>query len=343
MGTNLKDLLVMDEISIDKLKNKVLAVDSFNVLYQFLTTIRQRDGTPLKDSKGRITSHLTGLFNRTTRLMKEGLKLVFVFDGKPPELKAKERERRFVLKQEALKQYKKAAKKKDIEAMKKYAARTSRLTGDMVDESKELIRALGLPVVQAPSEGEAQVAFIVGKGDAYAGISEDYDSLLYGVPKLIKNLTISGRRKFGAAYVTVKPKIISLSKNLNSLGIDNDQLIVLAMLVGTDYNPGGVKGIGPKTALKLVKEHKHDFDMLFDEAKWKEHVNIDWKDIYYLIKKMPVKKDYKLEWGKVNKEKLYKMLVEEHDFSEERVENALKALVEADKKKQQKGLGDWVK
>ncbi len=341
MGTNLKDLLVMEEISIDKLKNKVLAVDTFNVLYQFLTTIRQRDGTPLKDSKGNVTSHLTGLFNRTTRLMKEGLKLIFVFDGKPPELKEKERARRTALKQEALKEYEKAAKKKDIESMKKYASRTSKLTGEMIEESKELLRALGLPVIQAPSEGEAQVAYIAGKGEAYAGISEDYDSLLYGIPKLVKNLTISGKRKRGAAYVTVKPKIISISKNLNNLGIDQDQLIVLAMLVGTDYNPGGVKGIGPKTALKLVKEHKHDFDMLFDVAKWDESCDVDWKDIYYLFKKMPVEKEYNLEWGKVNKEKLYKMLVEDHDFSEERVENALKALVEVEKEKQQKSLADF--
>jgi flap endonuclease-1 len=343
MGTNLKDLLVMEETSIDKFKNKTLAVDTFNVLYQFLTTIRQRDGTPLKDSRGRITSHLTGLFNRTTRLMKEGLKLAFVFDGEAPELKSKERARRVAVKQEAMKEYRKAAKKKDIEAMKKYASRTSKLTGDMIDESKELIRALGLPVIQAPSEGEAQVAYIVGKGDADAGVSEDYDSLLYGIPKLVKNLTISGRKKFGATYVNVKPKTISISKNLNSLGIDQDQLIILAILVGTDYNPGGVKGIGPKTALKLVKEHKHDFDKVFEEAKWDEHFDIDWKDIYYLIKKMPVKKDYKMKWEKVNKDKLYKMLVEKHDFSETRVENALKALVEADKKKAQKGLGDWVK
>ena len=341
MGTNLKELLVMKETSIDKFKNKVLVVDTFNVLYQFLSTIRQRDGALLKDSKGRVTSHLTGLFNRTTRLMKEGLKLAFVFDGKPPALKQKERERRVAVKKVAMKEYEKAAKKKDIEAMKKYASRTSKLTGDMIEESKELIRALGLPVIQAPSEGEAQVAYIVRKGEAFGGVSEDYDSLLYGIPKLVKNLTISGRKKFGATYITVKPKIISISENLNQLGIDQDQLIILAILVGTDYNPGGVRGIGPKTALKLVKEHKHDFDKIFEEIKWKENFDLDWKDIYYLIKKMPVNKDYKLKWEKIDKEKIYQMLVEKHDFSEERVENAMEMLLKEESKKSQKGLGEW--
>ena len=341
MGTNLKELLVAKETSIEYFKNKKLVVDSFNVLYQFLSTIRQRDGTPLKDSKGRITSHLTGLFSRTTRLMKEGLNLAFVFDGEPPELKQKERERRFAVKEEAKKAYEIAARKKDIEAMKKYAARTSRLTREMVDESKELIKALGLPVIQAPSEGEAQVAYIVNQGDAFAGISEDYDSLLYGIPRLVKNLTISGRKKVGATYITVKPKIISLSENLNNLGIDQEQLIILAILVGTDYNTGGVKGIGPKTALKLVKEYKHDFEELFKKVEWKKTFDFSWEEIYYLIKKMPVNKNYSLEFKKINKEKILKLLVEEHDFSEERINNALQPLLKEQESKKQRSLQDF--
>jgi len=341
MGTNIKDLLVMKETSIDNFKGKVLVVDTFNVLYQFLTTIRQRDGTPLKDSQGRVTSHLTGLFSRTTKLMQKGIQLAFVFDGEAPALKEKERDRRRGLKIEAAKFFEEAKKKGDVVEMKKYAARTSRLTGDMVQESKDLIRALGLPVIQAPSEGEAQVAYIVNKGKAFAGVSEDYDSLLYGIRRLVKNLTISGKRKVGAAYVTVKPKIISISDNLNHIGIDQDQLIALAMLVGTDYNIGGVKGIGPKTALKLVKEHKHNFDKLFKEAKWEECFDVDWEDVYHLFKKMPVKEDFDLKWGKIDKGKLREMLIEEHEFSEERVENALDALSKEEDSKKQKSLSDF--
>lgn len=339
MGTNLKDLLVMNEIEFKDLKDKVLVVDTFNILYQFLSTIRQRDGTLLKDSQGRVTSHLTGLFSRTTRLMKEGMKLAFVFDGKPPELKQKERERRFVAKEEAMKAYKKAKKRGDEAEMKKYASRTSKLTGEMIEESKELIKALGLPVIQAPCEGEAQVAYVVNSGRGFAGISEDYDSLLYGIKNLIKNLTISGRRKIGATYVSVKPKIINFSDNINQLGIDQDQLIALAMLVGTDYNPGGVKGIGPKNALKLVKEYKKDFDSLFEKVEWDKHVDIPWTEIYYLFKKMHINKDFSVKFGKIDKDKVLKMLVEEHDFSEERVNNALSALV--NEKRQQKSLTDF--
>jgi len=341
MGTNIKDLLVMKEVSIDDFNGKILAVDTFNVLYQFITTIRQRDGTPLKDSQGRVTSHLTGLFSRTTKLMQKGLQLAFVFDGQAPALKLHERERRNLIKESAAKSFEQAKKKGNIEEMKKYAARTSRLTGEMIQESKDLLRHLGLPVIQAPSEGEAQVAAIVNSGKAFAGVSEDYDTLLYGIRTLVKNLAISGRRKVGAAYVTVKPKTISISDNLNTLGIDQDQLIAVAMLVGTDYNIGGVKGIGPKTALKMVKEHKHDFDTLFKEAKWKESVEVSWEDIYYLFKKMPIKKDLDLKWGKIDKDKIYQMLVEEHEFSEERVHNALDALSKEEDSRKQKSLADF--
>ncbi|MBW2966682.1 flap endonuclease-1 [Candidatus Woesearchaeota archaeon] len=341
MGTNLKDLITAKEITFEELKGKILAVDSFNILYQFLSTIRQRDGALLKDSQGRVTSHLTGLFNRTTKLMQHGIKLAFVFDGKPPELKQKEREKRKTVKQEAMKLYEEAKKKEDIESMKKYASRTSILTSEMIEESKKLISALGLPVIQAPSEGEAQVAAIINDKKAFAGISEDYDSLLYGIPRLVKNLTISGRRKFKAAYVTIKPKIINLAENLNNLGIDQDQLIALAILVGTDYNPGGVKGIGPKNALKLVKKYKDNFDDMFKEAKGDEQFDFSWKDIYYLIKKMPVKKDCNLEFKKINSKKIFELLIEKHDFSKERVNKAIENLVKIEGKKQQKGLGEW--
>jgi len=343
MGLNIRDLLILKEIGFDELKGKTLIVDSFNVLYQFLTTIRQRDGTPLKDSQGNITSHLTGLFNRTANLIQKGIKLGFVFDGKPPELKKKERERRISIKEEAYKKYTEAVKKGDVEEMRKYAARTSKLTSETIEESKDLLKAFGLPIIQAPCEGEAQVAYIVNEKKAFAGVSEDYDSLLYGIPRLIKNLTISGRRKFGATYVTVKPQIINLTENLNNLGIDNDQLIVLAMIVGTDYNPKGIKGIGPKGALKLVKEFGDDFDRLFEKIEWQKHFDFDWKEVYYLIKKMNVNKDYELKWKKINKERIYELLVEKHDFSAERVKNTLEKLGKTEGEKKQKGLGEWVK
>lgn len=341
MGTNLKDLLVMKEVDFGDLKDKKLVVDSFNILYQFLSSIRQRDGTLLKDSRGNVTSHLTGLFSRTTNLMAKGLKLAFVFDGKPPELKHKERERRRAVKKEAEKSYEKAKKKGDEAEMRKFASRTSKLTGPMIEESKELISALGLPVIQAKSEGEAQMAYVVNEGDAFAGVSEDYDSLLYGIKNLAKNLTISGKRKYGATFVNIRPKLVNFSENINQLGIDRDQLIILAMLVGTDYNQGGVRGIGPKTALKLVKEHGDDYDKIFKEVEWKEKCDVDWDEIFYTIKKMPVNKDFNLKWEKIKRERVKELLVEEHDFAEERVDNTLDKLEKEDKKKDQKGLGEF--
>jgi len=343
MGINFKDIIVKKEVSFDDLKNKILVIDSFNILYQFLATIRQADGTPLMDSKGRITSHLNGLFYRTTKMMQCSIKPAFVFDGKSPELKHREHERRQGLKKEAQKKFDEAKEKEDTEAMRKYAQRAMSLSREMVDQAKELILALGLPVIQAPSEGEAQAAYIVKKNDAFAVVSQDYDSLLSGADRLIQNLTVSERKKMPGklSYATIKPELIELDYNLNNLGIDNDQLIAVAMLVGTDYNYGGVKGIGPKNAIKLVKQHGKDFEKLFKEVKFEEACGIGWTEIYDTIKKMPVTDDYSIKFRNIDEEKVKKILVDDFDFSGERVQSQLDKLVKKAKEKQQKGLSQW--
>ena len=343
MGVNLKELIIKKSIEIDDLSGKTLAIDSFNMLYQFLTTIRQRDGSLFTDSKGHVTSHLIGLMSRTTKLMQKGLKLVFVFDGEAPEIKKAESEKRRARKEEAKKAYEIAKERADIAEMKKYAGRFAYLTPEMVDEAKELIGYLGLPIVQAPSEGEAQVAFMAKQRDVYAGVSQDYDTLLYGVPRLINNLSIVGRRKQirGVGYRTVKPEMIDLGENLNNLGIDQDQLIALGILIGTDYNPGGVKGIGPKTGLKLVKQFGKDFKGLFSEVKFDEHSDHDWKYVYGHFKKMPVTKKYSLKWKGVKKDNIISLLVDKHEFSQDRVMSSLGNLTKEAEKKKQKTLGDF--
>jgi flap endonuclease-1 len=343
MGIAFKDLIIAKEISLDSLKNKILVVDSFNLLYQFLTTIRSRDGSLLTDSKGNITSHLIGLFSRTSKLLEKGLKLAFVFDGKPPELKKAESKRRHNLKLEAEKKYKDALKREDLDEMKKYASRTAKLTPEITEEAKKLIQAFGLPIVQAPSEGEAQAAYMAKKDDAFAVVSQDFDSLIHGAPRLVRNLSITGKRKSASKlkYETIKPEIIELSENLNQLGIDKNQLIALAMLVGTDYNPGGIRGIGPKNALKLVKKHSSDMNSLFKEAKWNDFFDFDWEDVYYLIKKIPVTDDYELKWKDVDFEQIRKLLVQDHDFSEERVSKTLEKLSKEKEAQEQKGLGEF--
>jgi len=342
MGTQIKCLLKSNEISLNDLNNKTLVIDSYNLLYQFLTTIRSRDGSLLMDSKGNITSHLVGLFSRTTKLIQNNIKLIFVFDGKPPRLKEIERQRRKEIKIHAEKKYEKAVEEENIEEMKKYASRTTRLTEDIIKESKKLISALGLPIVQAPSEGEAQAAYLAKKKEADYCVSQDFDSLLFGSPKLVRNLSLIGKRKkSGLSYETVNPEIIDLSENLNNLGIDQNQLIALAMLVGTDYNIGGIKGIGPKNALKLVKKYGSDFEGLFKDVKWNEFFSYPWKEVYDLFKNIPIEKEYLIEWKEPNKEEVIDLLVNEHDFAIERVKTVLDKLSKNKESKQQKGLGEF--
>ncbi|HIH32169.1 TPA: flap endonuclease-1 [Candidatus Woesearchaeota archaeon] len=344
MGTKITELMQSKEISIDDLKGKTVVVDAFNQLYMFLSSIRQPDGSLLKDSKGNVTSHLNGLFYRFTKLMQHDIRFVFVFDGKPPELKLKERQRRAELKHEAELKFEEAKEKGDEEEMKKYAARTSKLSKDMINDAKELIDALGLCIVQAPSEGEAQAAFIVRNKHAYASLSQDADSLLFGCPLIVKNLTISGRRKQAGklSYDTVIPEIISLHDTLKELDIAQDQLIVIAMLTGTDYNIGGIKGIGHKTALKLVKEYgsgEENFDKLFKDHKWSEYFDYDWIEVFDIIKNTETTDDYKIIFKEVNDEKVIDVLCNKHEFSEERVRKVLETL--HSKPKSQKGLGEW--
>lgn len=342
MGVNLKEIVEKKPITFEELKGKILAVDGYNILYQFLTTIRTPDGRMLTDSRGNVTSHLIGLFSRTSSFLKQGLKPVFVFDGKVPELKHREIEKRIALKVEAQKKYETAVKEEDVEAMQKYGGRTARLTKEMVEDAKKLLTLMGVPVIQAPSEGDAQASFLVKNGDAWAVVSQDYDALLHGADRLIQNLSIAGRRKKTKvlATVIVKPEMIVLKDLLKELGISHDQLIYLSILVGTDYHPGGVKGIGPKKALALVKEHK-TAEKIFEAAKWGECCDVSWQEIVKLFKEMPVTRDYKLVFKAPDKDGIKKFLVEGHDFGEERVDKTLAELQEQHSKSQQKGLGDF--
>ena len=342
MGLQFKELVVKKEISIKDLKDKILAVDAMNMLYQFLTTIRAQDGSALLDSHGNVTSHLIGLFNRVTSLMEEGLKLVFVCDGKAPEIKRKTWEKRSAIKKEAALKFQEAEEAGNREDMKKFASRTAVLDKKMIDDAKNVIRALGLPIVQAPSEGEAQAAYMVKKGDAYAVISQDYDNLIFSAPLLVRNLSIAGKRKRAGkmAFTTVHPELISLKEVLAELGLTLDKLIVIAILVGTDYNPGGIKGIGPKKALALVKEVPTD--EVFDKVEWNKHYpDLDWKDIFSIITTIPVTDDYSLQWKQIQEKEIIDLLVAKHDFSEERVRSKLEALKQQQKKLAQKGLGNF--
>ncbi len=227
--------------------------------------------------------------------------------------------------------------------MQKYAARTSVLTPEMVEEARKLLDALGLPVTQAPSEGEAQAACMVNNGDAYAEVSQDFDCLLFGVKRLVRNLSISERKKLPGkmAYQAIKPEFIDLSENLKVWGIAQDQLIALGLLVGTDFNPDGIKGIGQKNALKLVKEYPQDFDALFKKVDWGKHFDFPWQEPFDLIKHMPVTTDYVLRWKEPDNDRVMEILCDEHDFSRERVTAVLEQLGKQKIKREQKGLGEF--
>lgn len=343
MGVALTELLIIKEIDLDFLQNKVLVVDAPMWLYQFLSSIRQRDGTLLMDSKGNVTSHLMGLFTRISNLIDNNVKLAFVFDGEPPKLKYLTLEKRKEIKLEAQKKFEKAKAKEDLELMKKFASRTSRLTDEMIDEAKKLIEAFGLPVIDAPSEAESQASLIVKNGDAFAIATNDADAMLFEAPKIVRNLNMAGKkkRKDKLSYETINPDIIDLKENLHHLDIKQEQLIALAMLIGTDYNNGGIKGIGPKTALKLVKKYGTNFEALFKEEKWSEHFDFSWEEVFDLIKNIPVNNHYHLKWGSVDKERIMRLLVDKHDFSEERVRSQIEGLVKEKSKKNQKGLGEF--
>jgi flap endonuclease-1 len=338
MGVKLTDLMPRQEVKPESLACKSIAIDASNHLYQFLTTIRSPDGTLFTDKQGNVTSHLIGLFSRTAYLMQLKITPVYVFDGKPPELKTRTTEERRRIKQEAAEKYEAAVAKQDFDEMRKYAARTQKLTREMVDDAKRLLTILGVPFVQAPSEGEAQAARIVKDGNAYAVASQDADSLVFGADRLIRNLSVQGRRQArGVARELVPPEIISLKEMLSQNKITQEQLIMLAILVGTDYNPGGIKGIGPAKGLKLVKE-RSDYDKMFEELKWE--FEFSWHDVYGAITKMPTIETGHFELKPFDRSKAMEYLCQEKGFSEQRVIGTLDK-ISSSCDAAQKGLGGF--
>ncbi len=341
MGVQISNILPKREIELEELANKRIAVDSFNTIFQFLSIIRDRDtGQPLRDSKGSITSHLSGLFYRTLKWLEVGIKPIFVFDGEYPKFKRNTVREREEKREESLKKWTEAVKEGRKEDVITYAQASSKLTNDMIEESKLLLDCLGVPWIQAPSEGEAQAAFLVKNGEAYAVGSQDTDSLLFGSSRLVRNLSITGKRKLPRQqkWIEVKPLLIELESLMSELNISREQLVVLGMLVGTDYNPEGVKGIGPKNALKLVNEYK-TLDKILEQVEWTADTN-PYK-IYDFFLNPPVSNDYNIAWKEPDKERLIKLMSDEHDFAEDRITKSLDKLLEIKKSGTQTGLYNW--
>ncbi|MDD5172473.1 MAG: flap endonuclease-1 [Candidatus ainarchaeum sp.] len=344
MGVDLGDLAVKHTIPLESLAGKIVAIDAYNMIYQFLASIRQEDGTPLMDYKGNITAHLSGLFYRSCKLLENGIRPVYVFDGKAHGLKGKVQAERSETKKRAEERWKEALEQGKLDEAKKFAQATSRLTPDMVDESKKLLAAMGIPCVQAPSDGEAQAAAMTRDGIAHATASQDYDVLLFGSPVLVRNLSITGRRKVPRQdrYIMVEPERIELKETLETLGISRDRLIFIGILLGTDFNDG-VPRVGPKTALKIVKETKTLDDVIaYVKEKYDYQFEVDAQEVMDLFLDPPSVPVSKPEWKPADDSAVTKILVEQHDFSQDRIEKTLADLAAITKERSaQSKLDKW--
>lgn len=343
MGVDLGDLIETENIEFADLNDEEVAIDAMNTLYQFLSIIRQRDGTPLKDSSGEITSHLSGLFYRNINLLENNIRPVFVFDGEMPDLKQKESSKRRKKREEAREEWKRLKEEGKVDEAYSKATQSSKLTGDMIEESKKLLDAMGIPYIQAPSEGEAQAAFMTtdeAPGDIYAVGSQDWDCLLFGADRMVKNLTTRKKRKTsGGGKKKISTERIKLDDALEQLKVSREKLVWMGLLMGTDFNPDGIKGIGPKTALKLVKEYDSLEELLEDEK-------VDWdseKDPFKIVDFFmnPPVIDEEYSFSDPDNEKIKELLVEKHDFGEKRVNSGLEKLAKA-LEARQSGLGSFV-
>jgi flap endonuclease-1 len=339
MGLDLRPLISPSPLKIAELSGKVVAVDAYNTIYQFLATIRGPTGEPLANSKGDVTSHLSGLFYRNVNLLMENIKPVYVYDGKAHELKIQELERRGRLKKQATESYKLAIEEGRFEDARKYGKRTSVLTDKMVEESKILLSHLGIPVVQAPSDGEGAAAYLTRHNLAFASASQDYDSILFGARRLVRNLAISGRRKIPNrnAYVDVEPEMFEHEKVLLEVGVTHEQLVDVGILVGTDFNPGGFPGIGPKTALKLIKENGR----LEKVDKIKNLLpEVPYEEIRKIFLSPEVPNVDEIVFSEVKREKVLDFLCVEKSFSADRVSGQLDKLQKSTENRSQ-SLEQW--
>lgn len=339
MGLNLKELVVREKTNLESFSSRVIAIDAYNAIYQFLASIRGPDGLQLSDSEGRITSHLSGLLYRNINFLSLGIKPVYVFDGKPPSLKTAEIERRKQIKKDATVKYEKAIAEGNLEDARKFAQQTTSMKDGMVKESKQILSYFGIPYIDAASEGEATAAHLTNTGQAYASASQDFDSILCGAKRLIRNFTNSGRRKIPNrnTYVEIEPEIIETQKTLEALEVTREQIVDIGILIGTDFNPNGFERIGPKTALKMIKQHSR----LEDIPQIQEQLQtIDYEQIRKIFLEPVVTDVDEIVFGKVDYEGMTNYLVKERSFSEDRIQSSLNRLKKALEKKSH-NLDQW--
>lgn len=322
MGVKLRDIIKVEKINFKDLNSRTVAIDAYNTIYQFLSSIRQRDGTPLIDSEGNTTSHLSGILYRNSAIIDKGIKPIYVFDGKPSLYKEETVAQRRKVRDSSEKKWKAALKEGDEITARKFAIRSSKMSEYIIDSSKKLLTLMGIPYVDAFGEGEAQAAYMVKNGDAWAVASQDYDCLLFGSERIVRNLTMSNN--------VSNLEYLELKKVLKKLEITREELVDLSLLVGTDFNHG-VKGIGPKTALKIIRKNELKNAM--------KKIDEDVREIRNLFLKPKINTDYKIKWNKPDKEGMIEFLCEKHEFSKDRVTNVSEKLKKLNNT--QKTLEDW--
>jgi len=326
LGVKLGGLVEARKFAIADLAGRKVAMDGHNILYQFLAIIRSRQGEPLRDREGRVTSHLSGLIYRNSNLMEAGLKVAYVFDGTPHQFKRKVVRARVQVRREAKARYEEAVKGGRVEEARRYAQRAATVNTDIIADAKRLLTLMGVPWVQAPGEGEAQSSYMARRGDVWGSASQDFDSLLYGTPVLLRNLSITGRRKLPRknVYIRVEPEMIELGRFLRELGLTREQLIDVGILVGTDYNPAGIKGVGPKTALKLIRKHGSLEEAIphLKNAEFPHPV----EEIRALFQSPRVTDEFELEWRPPDREGVVGFLCGERDFDRGRVLKAVEKI-----------------
>jgi flap endonuclease-1 len=349
MAVDLSKLVSKRKLSFDELRGKVIAIDAFNVLYQFLSIIRQPDGTPLMDVHGNVTSHLSGIFYRTIEILDYGIKPIYIFDGLPSVLKQKTIAARMKRRENAFEAWQKAKEEGNVEAIKAYAQASTKINDNIIASAKELLECMGVGYMNAPGEGEAQASYMSKNGTAYAAASQDYDTLLFGSRIVVRNLTFSGKRKLPKrnVYINVEPELVSLADTLSSLGLNQKQLIWLGILLGTDFNKG-IKGVGPKTALKIVKTASTMADVKsYVKEKYSEEFELDISEVESLflnpeIEEVNEKQVESLLKKQYDRDKIINFMCKKHGFSEERISKYIDKLAKGKADSKQKGIGNWV-
>ncbi|MBS7609872.1 flap endonuclease-1 [Candidatus Bathyarchaeota archaeon] len=341
LGVPLTPIVKRRIISLSDLAGKIIAIDANAELHQFLALIRLPDGSLLTDSDGNPTSHLLGLAFRTTRLILDyGIKPIFVFDGTPPALKEETLARRRTLRERAAKEMKKALAEGDVAKAFSKAVVTGRLTKGMIEDSKRLLKLLGIPYVQALGEAEAQAAYMTIRGDVWATGSKDYDSLLFGTPRLVRYITLTGREFLPSLgkFRLLKPELIELKAMLEELGISHEQLIDIAILIGTDFNRG-VKGIGIKGALKLIKAYG-SLENLPKEIS----VPKNYHEVRNIFLNPPITESYETNFSSMDEVGLLSFLCEEKNFRSDRVKELIRRMEAAAKRwKKCLDLDKWMR